>query len=271
MALLLRMPWLLLRALARLLLLSLYIPAVYAATRLAGPLPRWRGQEARIAFARRYYFLTAVIAFGARLRVEGPGEAAMQRCLYVCNHVSWMDILVLYSVLPIRFISKSEVAAWPFFGHFARWAGTIFLQRGQGGRQVIASAAEALKDCSVVLFAEGTSTDGRQVRRFLPPAFRAAKMAGVPVAPVTIHYHCRGFNPSGIGVAYFGDDSLLQSVMRAVLLDGVDVHIRVHPAIDSEPAAPDHLARLAHGAVADGLAAMRARNGPIQKIRRDGG
>ncbi|MCA8837754.1 MAG: 1-acyl-sn-glycerol-3-phosphate acyltransferase [Proteobacteria bacterium] len=180
--------------------------------------------------------------------------------LYVCNHISWMDILVLYHVLPIRFISKSEVARWIFIGHLARWAGTIFLARGRGGKEVLKHTVQALHHNSVVLFAEGTSTDGRQVRRFLPPIFRAAADASVDVVPVTLCYRSIGYNPSGLGVAYSDSDSMIQSIWRTLLLDRIDIFIRVHPALEGRRHSSGELATAAHKYVADGLNDLRRRH-----------
>jgi 1-acyl-sn-glycerol-3-phosphate acyltransferase len=99
--------------------------------------------------------------------------------LLVCNHLSYLDILVIAALTPSRFVAKSEVRNWPVFGWFARLAGTIFVERSK--RSQAARAAEeievALREGPlVVLFPEGTSSGGESVLRFksalLEPATR---------------------------------------------------------------------------------------------------
>jgi len=99
--------------------------------------------------------------------------------LLVCNHLGYLDILVLAALTPTRFVAKSEVRSWPVFGWFARLAGTIFVERNK--RSQAARAAEeigaALREGSlVVLFPEGTSSGGETVLPFksslLEPAVR---------------------------------------------------------------------------------------------------
>jgi 1-acyl-sn-glycerol-3-phosphate acyltransferase len=99
--------------------------------------------------------------------------------LLVCNHLSYLDILVLAALTPSRFVAKSEVKNWPIFGWFARLAGTIFVERSKRS-QTVRAAEEigvALEEGPlVVLFPEGTSSGGETVLPFksslLEPAAR---------------------------------------------------------------------------------------------------
>src|SRR6185436_7426012 len=89
--------------------------------------------------------------------------------LLVSNHLSYLDILVLATLTPAVFVSKSEVKNWPVFGWFARMAGTIFLQRTR--RADVVRISEEITTVLrgghlVVLFPEGTSSNGRQVLPF---------------------------------------------------------------------------------------------------------
>lgn len=89
--------------------------------------------------------------------------------LLVSNHLSYVDILLLGSVVPAVFVSKSEVKDWPVFGWFSRVAGTIFVERGKRadvGRISAEIAAHLRNGHVVVLFPEGTSSDGRDVLPF---------------------------------------------------------------------------------------------------------
>lgn len=92
-----------------------------------------------------------------------------QAGLLVCNHLSYLDILVLVALIPAVFVSKAEVKHWPVFGWFARLSGTLFVDRTRR-RDVTRMNTEiqrALTDSNiVVLFPEGTSWNGREILPF---------------------------------------------------------------------------------------------------------
>src|SRR5690349_10851304 len=89
--------------------------------------------------------------------------------LLVCNHLSYLDILVISSTTPTVFVSKNEVKRWPIFGWFARMSGTLFVDRGRRAdvTRLNLELKRALDEGSlVVLFPEGTSSDGSEVLPF---------------------------------------------------------------------------------------------------------
>ena len=97
----------------------------------------------------------------------------------VCNHLSYLDILVLSALTPVVFVAKNEVKNWPVFGWFARLAGTVFVRREKraGAGQAVDEMKTVLgSGVTVVLFPEGTSSDGQTVLPFksslLEPAMR---------------------------------------------------------------------------------------------------
>lgn len=114
--------------------------------------------------------------FHVDLRVTGPVPTSG---LLVCNHLSYLDIVVLGATMPCVFVSKREVRSWPVFGWFASLAGTLFLRRDSR-----TAAAHTTREIGrvldtgalVVLFPEGTTSDGREVLPFksslLEPATR---------------------------------------------------------------------------------------------------
>lgn len=148
------------------------------------------------------------------VRVHGlPPEPPM---MLVSNHVSWMDIPVLGALVPTRFVSKSEVAAWPLIGRLARAGGTEFHRRGggsQGTRKLIARLTGHLENGqSVTVFPEGTTTLGATTRRFQPRLFAAAVESRRPVMPVLLRY---GPDPATATLApYVGDDVFLPHLLR---------------------------------------------------------
>jgi lyso-ornithine lipid O-acyltransferase len=139
------------------------------------------------------------------LNVQLKGAISDKRpLLLVANHVSWTDILVLGSLAELSFIAKNEVEDWPLFGTFAKLQRTVFIDRktqrkaGEQSQEI----AERLKAGDIlVLFAEGTTSDGNRVLPFKSSLFGAAKMAldddapnaQVFIQPVTLAYtKCHG-------------------------------------------------------------------------------
>lgn len=115
-----------------------------------------------------------------------PGGA-----LLVCNHISWLDIYLIYAAQRVHFVSKAEVRAWPVAGWLAHKAGTLFLERGRrvDTLRVNGDMAALLRDGAwVAVFPEGTTSDGRILRRFLPSLLQPAVDLDCPVVPAALRY-----------------------------------------------------------------------------------
>ena len=111
--------------------------------------------------------------------------------LVVSNHLSYLDIVAFSAALPCVFVSKAEVEDWPIFGRYARWAGSVFVRRHD--RPDAARANTAIDDAlrngvPVVLFPEGTTTDGSQVLRFHSTMLQPAIEVAAPITPAAIAY-----------------------------------------------------------------------------------
>ena len=157
--------------------------------------------------------------FGVEYHVHGIAPPADARgIIYVANHVSWLDIWLIYTLCPVRFISRADVRAWPVIGWLAQKSGTLFIHRERRHHiaAIIQQAAAALAqgDC-IGLFPEGTTTNGLRLLPFHASLFQAAVAQQAPIALIAIRYVL----PDG-GVdtapAYYGDISLADS-LRAVL------------------------------------------------------
>lgn len=111
--------------------------------------------------------------------------------LLVCNHLSYLDIIALSSLRPCVFVAKRDVRGWPLFGWLARAAGTIFVERNSRAATLdeVAQITSAIRaGLLVVLFPEGTSSDGKTVLPFKSPLLQAAVQAECPVAAAAIDY-----------------------------------------------------------------------------------
>lgn len=117
--------------------------------------------------------------------------APPRRGLLVCNHLSYVDILVLAAAQPVVFVAKSEIRGWPVVGWLTRCAGTVFVQRGRRHdvARVIAQLPSIVHERAVVaIFPEGTCTDGRTVLPFFPSLLAPAVRNQWPVTPAWISY-----------------------------------------------------------------------------------
>jgi 1-acyl-sn-glycerol-3-phosphate acyltransferase len=132
------------------------------------------------AGARRFphwYHRKVCRLMGVRLTIEGA-VASDRPVLLVSNHTSWLDIPVLSAVAPLSFVAKNDVARWPFVSSLARLQRTVFVDRerrsavGETANEIMARLATG---GTVVLFAEGTSSDGNRVLPFKTSLFAAAK------------------------------------------------------------------------------------------------
>jgi 1-acyl-sn-glycerol-3-phosphate acyltransferase len=177
-------------------------------------------------------------ALGVRVTVTGA-PAAGRPLLLASNHVSWLDIVVLGSLMPVSFIAKAEVATWPVFGTLARLQRSVFVDREKRGRTretAEAIAARLAGGDAMVLFAEGTTSDGAVVLPFrsaLVGAARAAIDAGghahVLVQPVAIAYTRLHGLPLGRQwrplVAWIGDTDLVPHLLAIAREGAIDVTV----------------------------------------------
>ena len=142
------------------------------------------------------------------------------------NHVSWLDIPLLGSLLPYSiFLSKDEVRAWPVVGRLAAAAGTVFIRRGAAGDSLRQTLLDALwAGNRIVIFAEGTTTRGDDVRRFHGRLLQAGIDADRPFQPVAIRYRLADGQPD-YRPAYVDDDTLLLSLWRILNCRSIRVEV----------------------------------------------
>lgn len=147
------------------------------------------------------------------------GRAAPQAGLLVANHVSWLDIFALNAVRPMYFVAKSEVAGWPGISWLARATGTIFIARDPRRSQAQAAmlGARLRAGQRLLLFPEGTSSDGLRVLRFRSAMFAAvaAMPEGQQIQPITLAYRApEGADPRFYG--WWGDMDLGPSLLQVL-------------------------------------------------------
>lgn len=187
--------------------------------------------------------------FGIRVHVTGAIEPG-GGILIASNHNSWIDIITASSVGPISFIAKSEVDTWPGFGLLARLQRTIYVARDR--RSKTAEQRDEIKERlgegdTIVLFPEGTSSDGNRVLTFKSALMSAAEGTipdgkggekAIRVQPMSIAYTKlqglpmnREFRPF---FAWYGDMDLVPHLWEAFRLGPIDCEITLHPSMTVE-------------------------------------
>jgi 1-acyl-sn-glycerol-3-phosphate acyltransferase len=173
--------------------------------------------------------------FKLRLETTGP---APTRGLLVANHLSYLDILVLAAVTPAVFVSKSDVKQWPVFGRLARLAGTLFIDRRR--RSDVARLAAEMRrvldsDLLLVLFPEGTSSNGQGVLPFKSALLQPVAGAQGPLSVAHLSYTLPD-GDAGEEVCYWRDMTFAPHLLNLLTKRSVSARVRFaaveHPAAD---------------------------------------
>jgi 1-acyl-sn-glycerol-3-phosphate acyltransferase len=162
---------------------------------------------------------------GVQVRTTGSAVTTGP-LLVVANHISWLDILVMLAVQPVRFVSKSDVKYWPLIGWLATNAGTLYIERAsrRDALRVVHHIAEALREAPagtpvhtasiIAVFPEGTTGDGTVVLPFHANLVQAAISAHAPVQALALRYQDAATGALSLVPAYVDDDTLISSVWR---------------------------------------------------------
>jgi 1-acyl-sn-glycerol-3-phosphate acyltransferase len=221
--------------------------------------------RAKVHFARAYH-AGLCHAIGLRVAVVGRpagADAAARPVLYVSNHSSWMDVLVLGATLEACFVAKSEVDSWPLIRTVARLGRTVFVSRRRRGtaREADGMRERLAKGDSLILFPEGTTSDGTRVLPFRS-AFLSVAGGARLVQPVSVVYDrlgglpaCRRDRPL---FAWYGDMDIGTHFWRIARRFGARATVLLHEPVDPADF-PDRKAMAAElgRLVADGAAALR--------------
>ena len=164
---------------------------------------------------------------GIELVVKGQPDMRGPLML-VANHISWLDITSLHAARFCRFVSKADIAQWPFIGKLAAGIGTLFLERTsrRDAMRVVHHMADSLRAGDVLaVFPEGTTSDGTTLLPFHANLFEAAIVANAPVQPVALQFIDRTTGQPSFAPCYVGDDTLAESVWRTLVTPGITVVI----------------------------------------------
>lgn len=227
----------------------------------------WRSARNQLA---RMWFRTLLRAFGIRFVVRG-GPAPQAGSLVVGNHVSWLDVIAMMAVCPMRVLAKTEVRSWPVIGLLAGRVGTLYIDRERltALPEAVRTIADALRGGAVVgAFPEGTTWCGMAAGTYRPAVFQAAVDAGVAVQPMALRFTTRS-GAIATSAAFVGEDTLLKSVLAVAREPELVVELTVLPEIDAAAVGDRReIARRAQRAVAGvtGLGGAHLPSSPEQQV-----
>jgi 1-acyl-sn-glycerol-3-phosphate acyltransferase len=209
---------------------------IYASPRLARRFPHW-------------YHRQVCRLLGVRINVEGQIERD-RPVLLVSNHTSWLDIPLLSAVAPVSFVAKKEVGTWPFVSALAKLQRTVFVDREK--RAAVGDTASEIVNRlragdAIVLFAEGTSSDGNRVLPFMTSLFGAAKPSGraieqgphdAQVQTLSIVYtHLHGVRLNRADrpiVSWYGDMEMTSHAWQLLKAGPLNATVKVGPPLPLE-------------------------------------
>ena len=213
--------------------LLLHILAGVALLVLTGSL--WNNKTQLVKSTKQWWLARTVGLLGISVNVQGqiPQPTNGRGILYVSNHVSWIDIPLIGGLSQLNFLSKAEVRSWPLIGKLAEGTGTLFIKRGSGdAARVSESIARYLDEGrSVLFFPEGTTSNGKTVRKFHSKLFKAANHTTVDICPIAIHYHTEQSEaPSSDNpIGFIDEDEFTQHLWRVLGLPAVSATVEFLP------------------------------------------
>jgi 1-acyl-sn-glycerol-3-phosphate acyltransferase len=235
-------------------------PAMALRLDLADRLPHWW-----LGICRRILGIDAVVH--GRDIVEGPA-------LFVTNHISYLDISVLGSVINASFVARADLRDWPVFGYLSTLQRTEFVDRRPrfAFQQMDAIRARLSAGDRLILFPEGTSSDGNNVLPFKSTLFGVAEAefaaAKVPVQPISIAYTRLDGFPLGRLLrplfAWYGDMTFAAHLWRHMGFGRLQVDIVVHEPVTSDQfGSRKALARHCEAVVTRGFSDLMAGRLPV--------
>jgi 1-acyl-sn-glycerol-3-phosphate acyltransferase len=223
------------------------------------------------------WYKALCIIFGIKIKYIGKPHTDEQT-IFVSNHMSYLDILVLGTVLRASFVAKKDVASWPVFGFLSKLQQTVFISRSHVDARKEKNALYAIIEDgkSLIIFPEGTSTDGRTVIPFKSSLFSIAVSKGpnnLKIQPITLALH--SVNKHDV---VRQDDydlyswhinmttPLSEHLWRFARSKGAELHIYFHAPVDAnEYTDRKILAKLCHKAVSNGLENYKNQNKTIKE------
>ena len=193
-----------------------------------------------ISRLNRNYTLLLRLILNIKVTIAGD-EGQLERGGYViiANHVGYVDGIVLGSIFPIIFVSKREVKKWPVVGQWNILCGTIFINRqrkNQVGALIREMTDKLKQEANILLFPEGTSTNGEKMLPFQTVPLAAPLRSRSIIVPATVTYKTindQPVTPANRDLVYwYGDMDFVTHLWKFLDLRGVEVLVTIQPKIE---------------------------------------
>ncbi len=204
-----------------------------------------RDPQARLATGKQmaaFFARLLLIGYGFRITVSGhkPIQERLGPSLFLCNHLGYLDPIVLLSIFPSTFVTSTEVENTPFLGTMCRLGGCLFVERRTRitiRNQIDSVSKVLLGGNDVLIFPEGTSSSGDGVLPFKSGLLDSAIQCGIPITPVCIRYSRIDGRTVTVEnrdkLNYYADMRFFPHFMQLHLLHRVEMEVEFLPAIDS--------------------------------------
>ena len=201
---------------------------------------KWTDVKIPMLVVRKFWSRVGLKLCGLNLRVQGRLSSKVS--MVVCNHVSWLDILVIQSVTDVVFVAKSEVKTWPGLGFLAQLADTLFVERKP--QKIGFHSKEAAKIMSmgntICFFPEGTSSDGLRVLKFRSSFFQLAynNVFGtcnpvIHIQPLSLFYAPHSVDKGNDFYGWWGSMSLFTHMVKVLCQSSGTVTLKFHHLLSS--------------------------------------
>jgi len=205
------------------------------------------------------------VARSLGVRIKTYGSALPEKTLFVSNHISWLDILILGNLIPVHFLSKHEVKSIPVIGWLATRAGTLYIKRGckVSASDSSSEITDALnQQHNSLVFAEGTTTDGH-IKKFHSRMMQSAIDAHAMVQPVAIFYPVRNPESNKVEInpvtLLLGNMSIGESFGLISRAPRIDVEVHFLEPIQSKDKTRDEVAQHAFDEVVAAIKSIKKR------------
>lgn len=173
---------------------------------------------------------------GIKIEVVGTKAAYNQtNTMVIANHISWLDIPILYTQYSVGFIGRIEMKKWPLLSLLIKSGGTIFINRKQKRDLIKVNSIvsqQLAAGATVGLFPEGQTGNGLSLQPFKSSLLEAPILAKSTIIPLVIKYYTKeGYLTTA--TTYEGDITLWQSLRSSLLLNGILVKITLLPLVEA--------------------------------------
>lgn len=209
------------------------------------------GKATRLSLTR-WWCKCLLNCFNIKVITRGSlPDNSLTSAMFVANHISWVDIHSINSIIPLRFIAKIEVESWPVFGYLVSKSGTLFINRNirKDAARIIEMTTNSLADGdNVCFFPEGTTTDGTHILPFKSSIVQAAINTQAKIYPVAIFYALPNGN-ANIEMAYAGETTMIESMLKVFNLKAPVVELHFLTPIDCHGQTRQSVTKLAFEAI----------------------